>query len=258
MINELQLELSIKCNSKCVMCPRDSVKRNTKGGFMDTELAKKIIDDAYEAGARMIKPQWFGESMLHPNYIEILQYAKDKGYRIVIFTNGSLLNREMREALIDIGVDKTFVSIDTCNKNEYEKIRVGLDFDIVLKNVKNFYKHKKPEMKLLISAVELGKNNTVGINYAFSGISDDITVNNTVEYNKISKEKKKKVICKHNVRSRLVVAFDGKCYLCCHDWLGEYYIGDYKMQTIKEIWDSNLRKDKLDNLKSLNICQFCQ
>ena len=113
-------------------------------------------------------------------------------------------------------------------------------------------------MKLLISAVELGKNNTVGINYAFSGISDDITVNNTVEYNKISKEKKKKVICKHNVRSRLVVAFDGKCYLCCHDWLGEYYIGDYKMQTIKEIWDSNLRKDKLDNLKSLNICQFCQ
>ena len=238
------------------MCPRDSIKRNIEDGFIDVAFAKKIIDEAWEQGARMLKPQWYGESMLHPAYVEILTYAKKKGYKLVIFTNGSLLDEEMRKAFVDIGVDKVFVSIDASSAKEYEEIRRGLKFKIVVNNMIKYYGIKKSEMKLLVSAVELGKGNTRNMKKAFDSFTDAVIINKAVEYNKVAKAKRK-VVCKHNVLGRLVVAFDGSCYLCCHDWLGEYYIGDLKTQTVSEVMNSDRRKHYTKDLSVLNICQFC-
>jgi len=76
-IKKLQLELSIKCNSNCAACPRSKFNRSGKPGFMSFELARKLIDEAYGLGARLLIPRWLGDPTLSPDYERIVEYAKD-------------------------------------------------------------------------------------------------------------------------------------------------------------------------------------
>jgi MoaA/NifB/PqqE/SkfB family radical SAM enzyme len=249
-MKELQLELTTNCNSSCKMCPRSKLRRSL--GFIDTEFAKKIIDNAYELGVRMIKPQWFGESILHPDYFEIVNYAKLKGLRVVIFTNGSLMNKELVEKLINIGVEKICFSIDSSNKEQYERIREGLKFKTTISNLKDAYLlSRNTNTKIIVSAVDFNDGN---LRNFFIDLCDEIIINQDIFS---GKELKKVMFCLHNVSERLVVSYDGKCYLCCHDWLGDYLLGDLKKQTLKEIIESKTRRLFLSNLDKLEICQSC-
>ncbi len=223
-LTELQLELSIKCNSNCTMCPRDELTRDGKPGFMSFKVAKKIIDESHKLGARLLKPQWFGEALLSPDFEKIVRYAKEKGMRIMLITNGSLVDEKKRDFILD-NCDKVFFSIDNHIKEDYEKIRRGLSFDKVVINLERLFgsrniRHSKTI--IYVTAVNLGFNVEKFKKY-FSGMCDRIIINKKVLYDiDVKTEDFRKVVCKHNVRNRLVVGWDGTPYLCCHDWLGEY------------------------------------
>ncbi len=54
-----------------------------------------------------------GEPFVHPNILEMLEECKQKGYQVEILTNGSLLSDEVIEKLIQIKLDRLWVSIDS-------------------------------------------------------------------------------------------------------------------------------------------------
>lgn len=72
----LWVELTSYCNYKCVMCPNKDLKKEDKG-FMEIELFKKIVDEAQDF-IFDINLAHRGESMLHPQLIEAIEYAKKK------------------------------------------------------------------------------------------------------------------------------------------------------------------------------------
>ena len=258
-MNELQLELTTSCNSNCTMCLRSELDRGI--GLMDFDFAKKVIDDSWDMGARMIKPQWFGESTIHPYWIKVISYAKEKGMRIMIVTNGSLLDDKKAQDLVRIKADKVFFSIDSAIPEEYEKIRRGLKFGVVTYNLNYLYELKQkefPEMQVIVTAVDLGNDNTKGMRELFKDMCDVVSINKETDFtSKIDRNKDIEVDCPHNVDGRLIVAYDGKCYLCCHDWLGKYFIGDLNENTMQEIWHSERRLNFIKNLGKLEICKRC-
>jgi len=90
------LELTPLCNLSCAMCPRHYVKEGD--GYMPPELFKKLVDEvARENPSAVILPFWRGESCLHPDFVELLQYALDKGMRIHLSTNGHFVGPEFAE-----------------------------------------------------------------------------------------------------------------------------------------------------------------
>lgn len=257
-ITQLQLELSTYCNSNCTMCLRDKLERTQ--GTMPTERAINIIEEAISMGVELLKPQWFGETLLANNWKQIVGYAKGRGMKIMLITNGSLMDKQNREFIL-ANVDKIFISIDSHNRDVYEKIRRGLKFDRVVGNIKSLYEErKKVESKttIFVTAVELEetKYDIEGFKDFFKSMSDRVTINQEV-YCKAPDKVKRTVVCQHRVDRRLVVGWDGKCYLCCHDWLGKYEIGDLNKNSMQEIWEGDDRKFYLKNLNNLAICQQC-
>ena len=259
-LTELQLELSVKCNSNCIMCPRNKLTRDGKPGFMSFNLAKKIIDEAYDMGARLLKPQWFGEPLLSPDFEKIVGYAKNKGMRIMLITNGSLLDEKKRDFVLK-NCNKIFFSIDSADKDRYEGIRRGLKFDKVVANLEALFKKKnasESEAKIFVTADDLGKGGMDELRKYFEGMCDQVIINKEVLHSvEVKTEDFRKVVCRHSVRNRLVVGWDGTPYLCCHDWLGEYPLPNLQARRIKDIWNCCKRSLYLRNLTTLQICQKC-
>ena len=54
---------------------------------------------------------------------------------VKIFSNGSLLNEPHARGLIDAGLDEIKISFDGASKEEFERIRFPLKFDVVMENV---------------------------------------------------------------------------------------------------------------------------
>lgn len=258
MISELQLELTNRCNSNCIMCHRELNQR--KIGDIELSEAKRIIDESVRCGAKFIKPQWYGESTLYKQYLEVLKYSKDKGMKIMVFTNGSALTEEMIDKMLEIGVDKVVFSIDSQIKEEYEQIRKGLLFEKVLENLKYFdiqsrmlwkYPHKT---EIIVAAVDQGKNNHDLIEF-FRPYTDSTVIAKNIRVDQV--KSKVKVYCNHNVEKRLIVDINSDCYLCCRDWYGAHYIGNLKKQSIEDVWNGELRQNLLKNLNNLELCQKC-
>jgi len=57
---------------------------------LNLQLYKKIIDECCEYDLQLT-PQFFGEPLLHPQFIEMIKYAKLKGIDQIQFTTNAML-----------------------------------------------------------------------------------------------------------------------------------------------------------------------
>ncbi len=135
---KLKMECSAICNLKCKMCPLNiGLKR--KQGFLKFENFKYVFDQ--------IKPAYLnltgiGEPFLNPELFKIIKYAKKMGAMVKLDTNGTFLNEENTKKILDTKIDIISTSIDGANKKSYEKIRIGSDFELVKKNIKDLVRER--------------------------------------------------------------------------------------------------------------------
>jgi MoaA/NifB/PqqE/SkfB family radical SAM enzyme len=122
------------CNFGCPMCPytdgNSEIRkfyRERDGDLFPVDLWKSIADEAGEYGAWM-RCTGGGEPMLHPNLVEMIEYAKERGARIWLNTNGSMFgpspkHREKLERVIRAGIDLIEFSMDAADAELYAKLR---------------------------------------------------------------------------------------------------------------------------------------
>jgi radical SAM protein with 4Fe4S-binding SPASM domain len=84
-----------------------------------------------------------GESYLNPDFPKMLEVCKKRGIYIENFDNFVLLNEERARQLVELSVDKIYVSLDAATKETYEKIRVGAKWETVINNIKTLDRLKK-------------------------------------------------------------------------------------------------------------------
>ena len=102
-------------------------------GFMEMETYEAIFN---QFTPMAIKLNWRGESLLHPNIIRMIKYAKLKGVLdVALNTNGLLLDKEMVKHLLQAGLDRLIISVDGATPNSYENIRQGGNFEKLIKNI---------------------------------------------------------------------------------------------------------------------------
>ncbi len=157
--DRITIELTNDCNLKCTMCPRVYMKSSR--GFMSMSLFKKIIDEISMHNNIALVPFFRGESLLHPEFIEMITYAKTKGISPIQFTtNATALTEDIAQILIDIELDFITFSIDSIDQHGYGKIRKGADLNKVLRNIENFCEIRrqkgrdKPEIQVSVVKTE--------------------------------------------------------------------------------------------------------
>ena len=60
-----------------------------------------------------------------------------------LFSNGSVVDKEKADKTLESGLDEINFSLDSCDKETYESIRKGLNFETVVKNVSYLFEEKK-------------------------------------------------------------------------------------------------------------------
>lgn len=134
---DVSLELTYRCNNKCVHC-YCNLPANDQEAFhkeLTTEEIKKILDELASMGCLWLLITG-GEPLLRHDFAEIYLYAKRKGFLITLFTNGTLIDREVIDLLstyppfiVEISLygatKKTYENV-TCVKGSYEKCIEGI------------------------------------------------------------------------------------------------------------------------------------
>ncbi len=92
-LHKLQINLTEKCNERCIHCYIPEEKR-CKGGVLDYSLIIDTIDDFCKMGGKELVLSG-GEAFLHPNLEQIIEYAASKKCDISILSNLSLLDESM-------------------------------------------------------------------------------------------------------------------------------------------------------------------
>jgi len=138
----IELEATTRCNFKCLKC--ESTYWDILQQDMSFENFKKIIDQFPKLKA--ISLSGIGHNWLNKDYMAMLEYVKSKSIYTQFFDTFYFIDEERARRLIDIQVNKIWMSLDGATKDTYEKQQVGSNFDRVIANVKNLVRLKK-EMK---------------------------------------------------------------------------------------------------------------
>ena len=98
------------CNLNCVHCYSQS-KNLQYNNELTLEEGKAFIDDISSFGSPVMLFSG-GEPLMHPNFLDLCFYAKSKGMRAVISTNGTLITKELAKELKKVGLSYVGISLD--------------------------------------------------------------------------------------------------------------------------------------------------
>lgn len=278
---EIHLESSSRCNAKCIMCPREGMKRYQ--GEMDRDIFIKAVDECIFEHMEYIHFHLNGEPLL----LDIdelcwrIKYARSTNpdKKLVFFTNGCLLTKDRVDKICETGLDILVISIDGGTAEDYERVRVGLKFETVKENVRYLVEHRNAtntKMKLQTAIVpqEANKNSIDLYHKIFQDIGvDDVggsgvqNIGGLIDSNSMIIHKNQYMSGNINapcwrVFGDLSITADGKAVVCCQDVQARHVIGDIKTQTIKEIWHGDAMTEVRDKFAmgqkhEIKVCAEC-
>jgi MoaA/NifB/PqqE/SkfB family radical SAM enzyme len=139
----VEIEASYYCNLKCPLCPRVPASHEKEDKHMSMGLYNQIIEESKQYGLKALLMDHEAESLMNPNFIEMLKIAKNSGIiDIWLHTNANLLTRQTSEDLIDNGITKINFSIDSISEDTYSIVREGGEFNNCISNVLEFLEIK--------------------------------------------------------------------------------------------------------------------
>lgn len=104
-----------RCNLNCVHCYATATSQKLPGEI-DTEAGKRLIDDlaAFDVPVILFSG---GEPLMRKDLFELARYARGKGIRVAISTNGTLITKDIASNLKDIGFAEVGISLDGIGQN---------------------------------------------------------------------------------------------------------------------------------------------
>jgi MoaA/NifB/PqqE/SkfB family radical SAM enzyme len=134
------LGLVYVCNARCPNCPytNSTIRQDYRDRPFMWEETFKIIADQCGPHQAWIRLSGGGEPMLHPKAVELIEYAKDKGARVGLITNGSCFTGESIKRLLTCGLDMVEFSVDAGDPETYNLVRPGLHWQKLLDTVAAF------------------------------------------------------------------------------------------------------------------------
>lgn len=103
-------EITRSCNLFCAHC-RSASTADIYGGELSTKQCLVLVDSIIEVGKPIIIFTG-GEPLLRHDLFQIARYAVEKGLKVVMGSNGTLITREVAHKLKAIPISRVAVSID--------------------------------------------------------------------------------------------------------------------------------------------------
>lgn len=241
------------CNLRCTFCPQSNWGRRERG-MMAWDLFERAVAEIAELRPQRLFLFCFGESTLHRDIGRMVRRAVEAGLFVRLHTNAVALGEPMARELVEGGLDECCFSFDTADREQYNHMRAGSDFDRVLANIRRAVEVRdglglaKPKFILQeIVPYEAGRRaeNSAAYRKLFDGCRVVFKAKHMHSFAGQGIEEEFAVVrsegtshCSQLYR-RIVVTFDGKIHACCLDPEGHNIVGDLtRGDTIAGAWNS--------------------
>jgi len=268
------MELTNYCNLRCSMCAHQYMTRNQ--GQMDKQLAMKVLDEiaVVNRNAR-VWMNGYGESLIIRKAVlyEVIAYAKEKGIRdVVLNSNGILLDEEAARCLVHAGLDQIFIGIDSCTPETYQKLRVGGDYQKVVRNVKQaleIVRNSQAEKPIVtVQLIEMEENQHEKEDFIAYWKEQGARVRIQPKVSWLRAVEAKKLMSTdrypcHWVMHCAAILYDGRVTLCGGDYEPHFVAGNVIDESLQSIWQGKLREirelHRVGNYESLPpVCRDCK
>ncbi|GAA4019004.1 hypothetical protein GCM10022408_36210 [Hymenobacter fastidiosus] len=284
----LSFEPTTSCNLRCPECPSGLRSFTRPTGMLPDALFKRTIDELHQRLWYLIF-YFQGEPYLHPNFLDLVQYAADKGIYTATSTNAHYLNDHNARRTVESGLDRLIISLDGTTQEVYQQYRVGGKLDKVLEGTRNVVKWRKelksstprivfqflvvrPNEHQIEEAKTLAKE--MGVDDVWFKTAQIYDYQNgsplipTIDYysryeNNGGTWNIKNKLLNHcwKMWHSCVVTWDGLVVPCCFDKDAEYRQGDLKTETFRQLWHGpqyrGFRASLLKGRDQIDMCRNC-
>lgn len=267
--NKIYLEISNVCNLCCAFCPGTRRRPQIMETAEFAELLPKL-----RPWTDYLYFHLMGEPLCHPNLQEFLRLAGEKGFKVIITTNGTLLADRQEMLLAAPGLHKVNISLHAFEANDLK-----MSFEAYLSGCFTFGKAAEGQ-KLISYRLWNGGGQDILNQQILSAMEQyfpgewvrerkGIRIGQRVylEYGDKfdwpdlnAEDGGEKVFC-YGLRDQLGVLCDGTVVPCCLDHEGDLALGNLLTDTMEDILDSPRAKAIFDGFSrgqaEEELCRKC-
>jgi len=143
-LQHIVVETTTRCNLRCVHCMVR--EENNLGNYVASNLPMELFHKLLpmlQDFRPIVQLSGHGETLLHPNFMEMLEKVIRAGCRVTFQTNGTILTPRKVEKIVRPGVETITISIDAASPELFEKIRRGARLGKILENIRLINEAKK-------------------------------------------------------------------------------------------------------------------
>lgn len=131
---KIYVETTNICNLGCRTCMRNVW--DEPAGRMSMTTFERVLEGALDFPARpALFFGGFGEPLEHPGILDMLARARAAGLTVELITNGILLTETVSARLVELGVERVWVSLDGATPEAYLDVRLGDALPLVKANL---------------------------------------------------------------------------------------------------------------------------
>jgi len=236
----VDIEVSSKCQIQCAHCFRQQMDIG-ENRFMGLDLYKKVVGECGEHGLFTLKFSMRGEPLLHPDIVEMVDFAKKSGVREVwINTNGGMITEELAEGLVRAGTDWITMSFDGL-REEYEQVRYPLKYEQFLEKLRmlrrardRFGANTLLNVQSIWSAIKTYPHEYIDL---MKSIVDRVAYNPDMNFKDVILTPDPNYVCPR-LWQRICVTSSGNYLKCPTDFCMEEILGNAVEMSVKKAWDT--------------------
>lgn len=261
------IEPTNACNLRCRMCSvwGEGVQRDRAVGYISRDIWSRAIDELGSWPVPIgLHVYGAGEPLLHPQFFDIVAYAKRKANISVGFLcNATLFDRDKAQATVDLGVDMISFSVDGAQKDVFEYYRKGAVLAQVEEHIGYLLAIRhggKPSVSLrMVNHEEADVELFVE---RWAGRVDSIAISRK---RPVQREASQPVRLRRpcpSISQQLIMGWDGTAVLCCEDNWGDAVIGRFPDESLYEIWNGKTmqrarRLHASGRYEEIALCRTC-
>src|ERR1022692_4554375 len=129
-------ELTKGCNLRCIHC-RASATELSSPSDLSTQTACEIIDQIAAVSTPILVLSG-GEPLFRSDIFQLARYGTDKGLRVALTTNGTLVTKHVARMIVDSGVKRVAISLDGADALTHDAFRgIPGAFDAAIAGFRN-------------------------------------------------------------------------------------------------------------------------
>jgi radical SAM protein with 4Fe4S-binding SPASM domain len=285
----ISFEPTTSCNLRCPECPSGLRSFTRATGMLGQPLFQNVIDQLAPT-LSYLTFYFQGEPYLHPQFLDMVQYAASRNIYTATSTNAHYLKDENARLTVESGLDRLIISIDGTTQDTYQSYRVGGSLEKVIEGARNIIAWKKklksitPHVMFQFLVVKPNEHQIPEVYTLAKQIGVDQVVLKTAQiydyangsdlipeqdqYSRYRKMNDGSYTIKNSLDNHCwkmwhscVITWDGKIVPCCFDKDAHHVLGDLTKNSFEEVWNgeayNTFRASLLRSRSEIEICKNC-